>query len=112
MKLFKKITGAVVAIALVLSAVFAFAFSGKKEVTDTVAKTTQFWVFKGHPYDPTLPSSYREAELEDEPCAGSLIICGINAQADVTGDHPIISTNLETKIINMDTFEDEVVLRN
>jgi len=74
MKLFKKITGAVVAIALVLTAVFAFAFTDKKEQNNKVIEQVYYHV--GDNYQKTPPPMGTSCDLDDYYC--TVTLDGIN----------------------------------
>lgn len=70
MKLFKKITGAIVAIALVLTAVFAFAINGEKQKSNKVID--QIYYHVGDNYQKTLPPMGSECDLDDYYCTVTL----------------------------------------
>jgi len=89
MKLFKKITGAVVAIALVLTAVFAFAISGEKTstnyntATEKIADGPGDYYFNGTDY--TDKDSWGEMQNTEFTCgANSELPCKITVPTGYT----------------------------
>jgi len=70
MKLFKKVTGAVVAIALILTTVFAFAYTSKKQQTNKVIEQVYYHV--GDYYQQTPPPIGTSCSLDDYFCTVTL----------------------------------------
>lgn len=70
-----------------------------------------FWILND-PDEPTLAESYEfyDGSLEDD-CEGLVEICGIKAPKQDDKDLPKISSELEGRIANQNTDDDDVFLK-